>query len=441
MEDMMRRALPIALLQMMLIGIVTVFCLQSVLQGNLLVHSHAQVRVSRRNISGRNKLGQYDYYTLKQSDGFVLARAPRGADGQPLDPPVPVAHFTDGFGLLESDNVLSMQLSPDGLFLAIDGTRDHGEQMWMYDTQHGTISLTPPYVMGNFLHWLPGVTSHMFLYRPMFPLGPSAPMDGGGWNPGLWEVDAATGTHKNIDIGVPSAFLIDAAPSPDGKRIIYATTLGLGMGSDTWLMNIDGGSSPSAKLAERVSIPRGSRTHLFGMPGGAQSIAGLFAWSPDGTTVAYERLSDSPTPFLPAGLWVVDDHGGQQRRLADADGGHGYIPIWSPDGHKIVFVERTNVGDQRADTNVQSLQSAIAVVDVTSGRAWVLASPTQTGMLINANPVWAPDGNSVTFTAFNPINRVLGGMPRYWSVRVIGPNVQSAVVPLTSTLTGVVAVG
>jgi hypothetical protein len=77
----MRRALPIALLQMMLIGIVTVFCLQSVLQGNLLVHSYAQMRVSSRDISGRNKFGQYDYHTLKQCDGFVLARAPRGADG------------------------------------------------------------------------------------------------------------------------------------------------------------------------------------------------------------------------------------------------------------------------------------------------------------------------------------------------------------------------
>src|SRR5229473_4708483 len=441
MEDMMRRALPIALLQMMLIGIVTVFCLQSVLQGNLLVHSHAQVRVSRRNISGRNKLGQYDYYTLKQSDGFVLARAPRGADGQPLDPPVPVAHFTDGFGLLESDNVLSMQLSPDGLFLAIDGTRDHGEQMCMYDTQHGTISLTPPYVMGNFLHWLPGVTSHMFLYRPMFPLGPSAPMDGGGWNPGLWEVDAATGTHKNIDIGVPSAFLIDAAPSPDGKRIIYATTLGLGMGSDTWLMNIDGGSSPSAKLAERVSIPRGSRTHLFGMPGGAQSIAGLFAWSPDGTTVAYERLSDSPTPFLPAGLWVMNTNGLQQRYLADTDGGHGFALSWSPDGRRIAYVLRTNTGNRSANFSAQSLQSAIAVVDVSTGRSWVVASQVQTGKQISANPLWTANGSKLTFTAYNPFNLVLGGSPRYWSAQVRDQPSQPQVIPLTSSLLRIAAIG
>jgi len=441
MEDMMQRALPIALLQMMLLGILTVLCLQNML--DFLPRARAQSAISRTLISPgaattfhsprQSALSggkvSYSYYTLKQSDGFVLARAPKGSDGQPLQAPVPIAHFTDGFGLLESDNVLSMQLSSDGRYLAIDGTRDHGEQVWMYDVQHRTISLTPPNVIGNFLHWLPGPASHVFLYRPMFPMGPLAPMDGGGWNPGLWEVDAATGAHKNIDIGMPSAFLIDAAPSPDGTHIVYSTTLGLGMGSDTWLMNSDGSA----------------RTHLFNISAGAQSIAGFFTWSPNGTMLAYERLSDSPTPFLPAGLWVINaDKLGmysQQRHLVDVDGGHGYAPVWSPDGRKIVFVKRTNVGDRLGDTNVQGLQSAIAVVDVTTGKAWELASPSQTGMSINANPVWMQNGNSITFTAFNPINRVVGGTPRYWSVRVVGPKSPAVLVPLTPPLADVVAVG
>jgi hypothetical protein len=437
MEDKMRRALPITLLQMMLVGILTALCLQSVL--NFLPTAHAQPLASMRAIhsyppgypligqvsqSGLDQKVSYGYYTLKQPGGFVLARAPKGPDGQPLQTPVPIAHFTDGFGLLESDNVLSMQLSPDGRFLAIDGTRDHGEQVWMYDIQRGTLSLTPPNVIGNFLHWLPGSTSHVFLYRPMFPMGPSAPMDGGGWNPGLWEVDAATGAHKNFDIGIPSAFLIDAAPSPDGRHIAYSTTLGLGEGSDTWLMNRDG----SAK------------TLLFSLSNGAQSIAGFFTWSPNGSMLAYERLSDSPTPFLPASLWVMGPgQWSRQRYLVNVDGGHGYAPSWSPDGSKIVFVKRTNEGDRVGDMDVQGLQSAIAVVDVTTGQAWNLASPSQTGMSINANPVWE-HGNSITFTAFNPINRVLGGTPRYWSVRVGGPKSPLVLVPLTPVLTSVVAV-
>jgi len=364
------------------------------------------------------------YYTLKQTSGFVLARAPKGANGQPLGVPQPVAQFSDDFGLAESDAVLSMQLSPDGRFLAINATRDHGEQVWVFDTQRMILSLTPRFVLGNFLHWLPGAASHTFLYRPMFPMGPQAPMDGNGWNPGLWEVDAATGAHRNIDIHVPSAYLVDAVPSPDGTRILYSTSAGLGMGSDTWMMHSDGSGL----------------THLFNIPGGAQSIAGLFSWSPDGTTIAYERLSNSPTPFLPAGLWVMNSRGELQRRLADTDGGHGFAPTWSPDGHRLAYVVRTNLGDHRADLSMQALQSAIAVVDVPTGKSSVVASYTQTSMQINANPQWSSDGASITFTAFNPINRVLGGTPRYWSILIEGQQAQPQVVPLTPEILHVVAV-
>src|SRR5579863_1398861 len=225
--------------------------------------------------------GSYLYYTLKQSTDFVLARAAKGSNEQPLGVPQAVAQFGNGFGQLESDAVFSMQLSSDGGYLAIDGTSDHGEMVWVYNIQQNKLTLTPANVMGNFLHWLPGTASHAFLYRPMLPLGPDAPMDSNGWNPGLWIVDAATGAITNIDINMPSAFLVDAAPSPDGSRIVYSTSAGLGLGSDTWMMNSDG---------SHIS-------HLFNIPGGARSIVGMFAWSPDGSTIAYERLSDSPTPF------------------------------------------------------------------------------------------------------------------------------------------------
>jgi Tol biopolymer transport system component len=364
----------------------------------------------------------YTYYTVKDSRGFVLARALRGENGQPVGHLQTLLPLGDGFGLSGSDAVISLQVSPDGQYLAIDGNRDHGEQVWMYDIQQSHISLLPAAVSGNFLRWLPGGNGHTFLYRPMFPMGPTAPLDNGAWNPGLWIVDAASGVQKNISLDVPSADIVDAVPSPDGSRIVYSLSAGLGQGSETYLMNSDGSA----------------RSLLFNATG-LESIAGLFTWSPDGTRIAYERLEDSPAPFRPAGLWTMNSQGSQQQRLADVDGGHGYMPTWSPDGQKLAFVVRTNSSDRQADTQMQALQSAIGVYNFQNSQSHIVASSAQTGFPLNSNPTWSANSAQVIFTALNPINRDLGGSPRYWSASVNGPSGEAQVVPLTPAISHVVA--
>src|SRR5579885_693775 len=210
MEAIVRRILSVMPVLLVVISAVILFSSRS--------NSAVRLPGSSASITAHD----YRYYVLKGPEGFVLARTTKGTHGEPSGALQPLASLGAGFGLYETDSVGAMQLSPDGQYLAIDGVREGGEQVWIYDTQRMMVSLQPPAVMGNFLHWLPG--SHSFLYRPMFPMGPDAPMDGGGWNPGLWIVDAATGAHRNIDIGAPSASLIDAAASPDGSRIIYSTT-------------------------------------------------------------------------------------------------------------------------------------------------------------------------------------------------------------------------
>jgi WD40-like Beta Propeller Repeat len=372
----------------------------------------------------------YKYYILKDPrKGFVLARAPKGANGQPLSAPQPLVSLGNSFGMLESDSISSMQLSPDKKFLEINGMQDHGDTSWIFNTQSLTLVVAPAHVEGNFLHWIPGGNGHTFLYRPMFPLDPQAPMDGGTWNPGLWTVDAATAQHININIGMPSVYLADAAASPDGSKVIYSTTLGLGAGSDTWLVNIDGSS----------------RKLLFHSAGSGQSIAGLFTWSPDGTKIAYERIADNSTPFQVAGLWIMSSDGSQQQRVGDADGGHGYAPTWSPDSQKVAFIVRTNTADPSADVQAQALQSGIQVVNVRNSSSKMVASIRQTGVQLNTNPTWSKDSNSLTFIAQNPINRVLGGSPRYYIAHVasstgsISAFAQGQVQPLTTTLSHVVA--
>lgn len=426
------------------VALLTLFLRQAALSVHSAPASNGQaaqtMQASQASQASCSQQSAYRYYTLKQASGFVLARAERGSLGQPVSLPQTVASFGNDFGQSESDLVFRMQLSPDGCFLAIAATEDHGDLAWVYDIQHGRLSPVPANVMGDFLNWLPGGTGgtggtgHSFLYRPMLPLGPDAPRVNNSWNPGLWIVNAATGAFTNLDIHVPSAMLVDAAASPDGSRIVYSTSLGLGMGSDVWMMRNDGSQI----------------THLFSLPGGARSIAGLFAWSPDGSQIAYERLSDSPVPFLPAGLWVMSSSGAHSRYLAEADGGHGYALAWSPDGTRVAYIARTNDSDRAADYAAQSLQSAIAVVDVQSGASQMIATTAVTGMQLNLNPEWVMNATAGTgsalllFTASNPFNLVLGGSPRYWSARIsttTRAQTQSLLEPLTSVLSHVVAMG
>lgn len=414
-RQLQRTALALTLTVLMVVGAVVAFTTQN----RIAAHSQTQGLAP----------SAYLYYTLKASNGFVLARAIKGAEGQPVGTPQTLVSLGNEIGLSSSDSVSTIQLSPDGRFVAINGVQDHGDQVWMYDTQHMSVSMVPAHVMGNFLNWLPGGNGHSFLYRPMFPLGPDAPMDGNQWNPGLWIVDAATGLHTNIDIHVPSADIIDAAASPDGSRIIYSITPGLGMGSQIWMMNRDGSSATQV-----VNLSSNTQN-------GAQSIAGLFMWSPDGSHIAYERLSDSSTPFLPAGLWVMNSQSGQSRYLAQTDGGHGYTLSWSPDSSKIAYIVRTNVSDHQADVRSQSLQCTIGVVNMQSGQSWLAVSNQQTGMQMNVAPVWTADSASITFTALNPINSVIGGTPRYWSTHIVGSTTNAALRPLTSTLFHVIAAG
>jgi WD40-like Beta Propeller Repeat len=407
-------------------------------QGILNAHSAPHQSASAQGTCQQQ--GFYRYFTLKQPGGFVLARAAGGSSGQPLGAPQPVANFGNDFGRLESDAVFSMQLSPDGCYLAIDGASDHDEQVWVFDARRMSLAPVPANVSGNFLNWLPATSSasgnggHTFLYRPLLPLGPGAPRVNGAWNPGLWIVDAATGQYRNIDIHMPSAFLVDAASSPDGSRIVYSTSYGVGMGSDTWMMNSDGSH----------------QARLFYLAGGAQSIVAMFSWSPDGSMIAYERLSDSPVPFQPAGLWVMSSSGTASRRLADADGGHGFTLAWSPGSHYIAYIARTNNDDRAADYDAQSLQCAVAVTDVTNGASSIVAAPAQTGAQFNDNPQWIANGPgqlSITFTAYNPFNLVLGGSPRYWSAQVVRATglvqhqAQFQATPLSPALSHVVAIG
>ncbi|HEY3993407.1 MAG TPA: hypothetical protein VGM01_11060 [Ktedonobacteraceae bacterium] len=364
------------------------------------------------------------YFVLKQANGFVLARAHEGANNQPTDTPQMIASFDNAFGQSTADNVISLQISPGGSYVAIDGTHSDGELLWIFDTRSLTLKREPANVSGTFLRWLPN-DSGLFLYRPILPLGTSAPLNKVDWDPGLWIGNALTGAFTTINIGLPSSSLVDALGSPDGSQILYSTTRGLGLGSDIWKVDLSG-----------LHLE-----HLLRLDSDPESIAGMFDWSPDGQSIAYERLDDGPTPFLAAGLWVMDRHGGKQRLLAQADGGHGFALRWSPDSAKIAFVARTNPSTSMANQSIQALQSAVDVVDVSSGHVWSVASPAVTGVQINTSPTWNANGSQITFAAYNPLNPELGGNVRYWSAQVTPSGIHPSAVALSQPITHVIALG
>lgn len=312
------------------------------------------------------------YAVEKQPNGYMLTYSDIvGAE-------TPLALLPDHFGIAATDVVAALELSPDLRYLAIDAQRDHGDTVWVVATANGQLQTTPADATGNFLHWLPD--GQHFLFRPFLPVG-----NQGTWQPGLWIVDAATGSHVDVPLpaGMTSTDLIDAAPAPDGAQIILSVTAGLGHGSTVWTMNPDGMN------AQR----------LFASP----ADVGLFAWSPAGNQIAYEAIADSTIPFQPAHLWVMTTSSAQRHVLATVDGGHGFAPAWSPDGQHLAFVTRLNVGDSAANEQAGLLQSAVQVIDPASGALTTIAAPAQTGQPRNIAPTFQADG-TLTFAAMSASN-------------------------------------
>ncbi len=350
------------------------------------------------------------YSVLRQSDGYALYVS----DTPEMS--ILVAQLPDHFGSEATDVVETLALSPDQRWLAIDGMHDHGDFTWLVNTSDNTLRAVPDDASGNFLHWMPD--GEHFLFRPYLPTRPAD----SAWNPGLWIVDAASGTHVNLALpdDLPATDLIDAAPSPDGARIILSVTPGLGLGSTVWMASPDG-----------LSL-----TPLF--PSSAD--VGLFAWSPDGRHIAYETIIDSTVPFRPAGLWTMNADGSAAREIALADGGHGFAPTWSPDGTRLAFVARLNPADAHADIAAGALQSAVQIANLADGRLTTVAAPAQTGQPRNIAPTWQPDGtlNFIAMPASNGPGAALAPA-MFWHVASLATTPRLTLMPPAGTFTAAVA--
>ena len=207
--------------------------------------------------------------------------------------------------------------SPDGQRIALQ-TYNGGSPLSLLlkveDKDTPVLSRLTPEGYGYFLSWHPD--SQHALYKVL---------NTDVADPGLWVVNSVDGSHQQIqipDLTAPEG-LAAAAFSPDGSKIVYATTKGMGFGSEIWLAN--------AKGNDRRLIWKDEVTTV-----------GDLSWSPNGQSIAFVNLVDSPVPFVEAGLWRVNTDGSDPKFLTTIDGGRGQSPVWDQDSQRLFYVAREN---------------------------------------------------------------------------------------------------
>lgn len=207
--------------------------------------------------------------------------------------------------------------------------------------------------IGDFMAWHP--SQHKAIYRAE---------DVDVNDPGLWIIDVDSGEHTRLDVPeIRDPWGLTAAVfSADGARIYYSYSKGMGFGSSIYeLVAADSGGDvlTSSKLQSKTVWE--SKTLV---------VANL-KLSPSGKTLLFSAIPDTPTPFLPAGIFTIDTSSYAAKLLDFMDGGRGQAPIWSVDGNSIVYVARENVNYINADQN-DILISSIKRFDIAAEKPVVL---------------------------------------------------------------------